>query len=223
MSSPVFLEIPGDRHIMVVADGLGGHPNGDLATKAVLQTFQRSGNRLVDDRSLQNVIGNCKKAVNRMVEKGRGLLGLGATMAGIVIGNGGDVTAFNCGDCRVYHLSGGDFRRVTKDHSYVQQLFEKGEITQEAMRFHPRKNIVTSCLVGDLDRKTPDFFSCRLPVSRGDRFLICSDGVWESMDTAEIAGIIIENSIGQAANALVQKVIENGACDNYTLILAEIQ
>lgn len=222
MSSPQYREIPGDRHVMVVSDGLDGHPNGDLASKAVLETFQRSGNRLVDDRSLQNVMGNCKKAVNRIVEQGRGLFGVGATVAGIVIGNGHGVAAFNCGDCRVYRLSGGRFTRVTKNHSVVQELFEKGDITEDEMRHHPHKHIVTSCLVGDLDRKVPEFFSCKVPVSRGDRFLIASDGTWEAVDTAELAGIIGESSIRDAANVLSKKVIENGASDNYTFIIAEI-
>ena len=223
MSSPVYTEVPGTSHILVVSDGLGGHAGGQTATKAVLETFKRNGNRLVHDRSLLNVIGSCKTALNRIVRNGRGLLGLGATTAGIVIGNGHGITVFNCGDCRVYRLSGGDFKRITRDHSFVQQLFEQGEITEEAMKFHARKNLVTSALVGDLDRKVPEFFSRKVPVSRGDRFLICSDGVWESMDTAELAGIIGGDTVQKAANVLVRKVMENGASDNYTFIIAEIQ
>jgi len=223
MGSPAFSEIPGNGHIIVVADGLGGHADGELATKAVLETFMWSGDRLVDARSLADVLGDCKKALDAMVEKGRGVLGLGATVAGIVIGNGSEITAFNCGDCRVYHFANGYLKRVTKDHSLVQQLLDRGDITEDELRFHPRKNILTSGLVGDLNRRAPKFFSCKVPVSRWDRFLICSDGVWESMSARELGGIIGEGAIQDAANALAQKVMKNGASDNYTFIIAEIQ
>ena len=219
MISPVLSEDPGDKHTLIVVDGLGGHVGGELATRTVLEAFRRNRNRLVDDRSLLDVIGRCKNALNRKVKTDPELFSLGATTAGVVIGHG--ITAFNCGDCRVYHISENSLRRVTQDHSIVQELFEQGEIAEEDIRHHPHKNIVTSCLVGNLDSESPEVFMCDVSVKSGDRFLICSDGVWESIDGAELSRIMAHHPIEEAANMLAQKVMEYGARDNVTFIMAE--
>ena len=222
MTTAAFAALNGEKHTLIVADGLGGHVGGELATRTVLEEFRRNRNHLVDSPSLLDVIGKCKSALNRKVKTDPGLFGLGATTAGIVFGNGHGVTAFNCGDCRVYHISNSNLRRVTRDHSVVQELFEQGDITEEDMRHHPHKNIVTSCLVGNLDRESPEVFTCGVAVKSGDRFLVCSDGVWESIDGVELSEIIAQHPIQEAANVLAQKVMEYGARDNVTFIMAEI-
>lgn len=222
MTTTAFAAMNGDKHTLIVVDGLGGHVGGELATRTVLEAFKRNRNRLVDNRSLIDVIGKCKSALNRKVKTDSDLFSLGATTAGIVISNDHGITAFNCGDCRVYHMSDGNLRRVTKDHSVVQELFEQGEITEEDIRHHPHKNIVTSCLVGNLERKAPNVFTCEVLVESGERLLICSDGVWESIDGAELSGIIAQHPIQEAAIILAEKVMEYGARDNVTFIIAEI-
>ena len=88
MSSPVLTELNGDQHVLVVADGLGGHVGGEKATQTVLKTFRRNQDRLVDNSSLLDVIGKCKAALNRKVKTNQGLYGFGSTTAGIIIGNG---------------------------------------------------------------------------------------------------------------------------------------
>ena len=222
MTTPAHSPLNGDKHTLIVVDGLGGYVGGELATRTVLEVFRRNRNLLVDDRSLLDVIGICKSALNRKVKTDSDLFSLGATTAGIIIGNGDGITAFNCGDCRVYHMSDGNLRRVTKDHSVVQELFEQGEIAEEDIRHHPHKNIVTSCLVGNLDSESPEVFTCEVVVKSGDRFLVCSDGVWESIDGAELSDIIAQHPIEEAATILAQKVMEYGARDNVTFIIAEI-
>jgi protein phosphatase len=222
MTTAAFAALNGDKHTLIVVDGLGGHVGGELATRTVLEAFRRNSNRLMDDLSLLDLIGKCKSDLNRKVKADPDLFSLGATTAGIIIGNGHGITAFNCGDCRVYHMSDGILRRVTRDHSVVQQLFEQGEIGEEDIMHHPHKNIVTSCLVGNLDSESPEVFTCDVAVKSGDRFLVCSDGVWEIMDGTELNGIIAQHPIQEAANVLAQKVMEYGARDNVTFIIAEI-
>jgi len=109
-----------------------------------------------------------------------------------------------------------------RDHSVVQELFERGEIAEEDIRHHPHKHLVTSCLVGNLDRKAPNVFTCEVPAHKGDRFFVCSDGVWESIDGAELSEIIAWHQIEEAATILAKKVMEYGARDNVTFIMAEI-
>ena len=111
---------------------------------------------------------------------------------------------------------------MTKDHSIVQELVDKGSISKEQMRFHPNKNIVTSTIIGDLFGPPPMVNAAEQQLALSERYLICSDGVWENFDDLELQKILSHQSIEKSAAELGREVVNNGAADNYTLIILEI-
>lgn len=222
MIQPECTELTGERHLYIVADGLGGHSRGDLASRTVVELFGKEQKSIRDEESLLAIIGLAKDTLNRMAGADFLLFGLGTTIAGLII-DGTGALIFNCGDCRVYRLIAGmGMERLTKDHSLVEDLVDQGIITERQVRFHPNKNIVTSMIAGDLLGLAPQVFTARSECHPGEKYLICSDGVWENFDSAEMERIVSLHSLEDGAKRLPERILETGARDNFTFILIEI-
>lgn len=222
MAEPECAEFSGTKHLFIVADGLGGHSRGDLASRTVLELFSKKRDQICDEESLLNVIGLAKSSLDFLARDDFSLFGLGTTIAGLSI-EAGRLLIFNCGDCRVYRLSvDNSMARLTKDHSLVQELVDRGDITEDHMRFHPNKNIVTSTITGDLLGAEPRVYTTLGNCRPGEKYLICSDGVWENFDSSEIEQILSLPLLRDCARRLVKHIVKNGAQDNFTLILIEI-
>ena len=126
----------------------------------------------------------------------------------------------NVGDSRAYVLRQGRLRQVSKDHSFVQDLVDQGQITKEEARNHPRRNIVTRALGIEPDVRVD---SAKLPLIKGDRFLLCSDGLVDEIDDEHIEEILNQHTETQtAADALLQAANDNGGRDNITVIVADV-
>jgi len=155
MDEPEQCELDFSQHpvLLAVVDGMGGHEGGALAARIVCDTLTEKTDKRdlfgynldvnKDERILHRLFAEAAIRMRAEVSQNPQFSEMGAVVGGILLREK-SVLAFNCGDCRVYRFSGGNLERVTRDHSTVQELFEQEEISEEEMRNHPRKNIITS-------------------------------------------------------------------------------
>jgi PPM family protein phosphatase len=210
------------EHACVVADGMGGHAAGEVASqlvaKMVADTFAA---RLVDVSELPSFISSLNAEVQR-VGQANDTPGMGTTVVGVVIAENGDATSavvFHVGDSRCYRLAGGIMTQLTVDHSHVEELVRAGMITSEEARTHPLRNVVTRALGAD-ERVEADFYvlpdqSCRL--------LLCSDGLSGEIHDDRIWDVLTNTpDPSVAADALIQSVLEGPARDNVTAIVIDV-
>ncbi|MCL5022331.1 MAG: protein phosphatase 2C domain-containing protein [Nitrospirae bacterium] len=210
-----------ERQIYVVADGMGGHRKGEIASKTVLSVFRKNYRDIGNAAGLRETLRHAKEELDKVVEKERASYGLGTTVTGLVLAGSRGIV-FNCGDSRTYRRREGRTERITKDHSLVQRLFEDGIISEEEMRTDPRKNIITSAVIGDLSGEPPEAEIQEVRIGAGERFLLCSDGVWESMNGDELGACFSMSKLEEGAECLLGKTLARGARDNLSIIALEI-
>jgi len=210
----------GDRLIYIVADGMGGHQKGEVASKTVLNIFKEKNDRVVKEQ-IMDIMRLAKESLNKIAEIDGQSLGLGTTISGMSLSDV-DAFVFNCGDSRVYRLKDREIERITRDDSVVQELADAGIITEDEMRTHPQKNILTSSVIGDLRSDLPTFSVGQLRVKKGEVFLLCTDGVWESMSHSNVDDCLSGKDLKETVTRLAEKTIESGARDNFSIIALEI-
>ena len=207
--------------IYAVADGMGGHGSGDVASRLAVEVLARSvmlrplfteAVLLALDEA-NRVIVEHEGPANRMGTTVTGLAGL-ETM-------GGDrLMVFNVGDSRVYRLAVGRIEQLTVDHSEVQELVVAGVLTPEQARTHPRRNVVTRALGGGPDLVADHWL---LPATGGARFLICSDGLFGELPDEAMAPLLAIADPQQAAASLVAAANDAGGHDNITALVVDIE
>lgn len=208
--------------VFAVADGMGGHLAGDLASAAVATRLaERDGLAPIEPSDVTDAL---RAAVEDMRE-GLGITdnGTGTTVSGVAIAEREEKLAwlvFNIGDSRVYRLEQGVLEQLTRDHSVVQELMDAGHITSEEADVHPHSNIITRA-VGFHEDPVPDF---RLIALRaGARFLICSDGLTKELTNYGIRHFLLANpKPADAAQQLVEAALGNGGRDNVTVIVIDV-
>lgn len=209
-------------HVWAVADGMGGHAAGDVASRLateVLATIDRPG------LSLEDVEGAILLANARIVGHGTAdpaAAGLGTTLAAVaevVIGGVRHWAVVNVGDSRVYRVDAGRLARATIDHSEVEELVMAGFITDEQARTHPARNVITRSL-GSVPPPRVDVWV--LPQTAGERFLICSDGVHGELTDPEIADALLDRDAPEAVDTLVARALAHGGRDNLTAVLVDV-
>lgn len=210
----------------LVADGMGGHSFGDRASQSVVATFAAAaagGDWLTPDRVVQT-IHSSNSAVVAMTE-GDDESVSGTTLAGLALVRSETAhhwMAFNVGDSRVYSWDGRKLEQVTVDHSAVQELLDRGQITAIEASEHPHRNVVTRAIgVGDI--VDPDIWL--LPVSGSRLFVVCSDGLTKELDDDRIAGILatgfqVKDGLS-LAERLVDAAVAAGGSDNVTVVIVE--
>jgi serine/threonine protein phosphatase PrpC len=211
-----------DSPIFAVADGMGGHSAGDLASKAVVTRLaEASTTDFVATDVVEIALGQASSDID-VVSVGNDL-GVGTTATGAVLTMFEDnpyFAVFNVGDSRVYAFEGGRLHQVTVDHSVVQEMVDAGMITREQAERHPSSNVITRA-VGFGAAPAADFWL--VPLSAGFRLLICSDGLTKEV---EDAGILSRLSAGrpasETAEALVADALAAGGRDNVTIVLVDV-
>ena len=207
------------RQIYVVADGMGGHKRGEVASKTVLQVIKKRYQDIRKAGDISRIMLSSKEALNTIARDDGNNYGMGTTVSGILLADK-EAFLFNCGDSRVYRLQGGSLEKLTRDHSVVQELFEFGTITEDEMRFHPKKNILTSAVIADLRDSPPDFDVRTLSISADSTFLICTDGLWESVKRQEMEGCFIDQEI--TLQCLFERAVSAGGRDNISAIVLRV-
>jgi serine/threonine protein phosphatase PrpC len=235
--------------VYVVADGMGGHEAGEVASKIAVERIRADLDveGLPKASTVVDSISNANRDIFRAAIANPGQAGMGTTVTAIAVigddlaGRGapnldvnddGKMTPIraaeptealvlaNVGDSRTYLLRHGRLRRVTVDHSYVQELVSTGHISEDEARTHPRRNIITRALGIEPDVKV-DWWT--LPLIRGDRFLLCSDGLVDEVADPDILETITTLKDPQeAAERLVDQANEAGGRDNITVIVVDV-
>ena len=220
MTDAECLESGGTKSVYCVADGMGGHLKGELASRTVLEVIRTSYTRAETAEDIRDVLSSAKKELDNIARADRESHGLGSTVSGMMLIKDRAIV-FNCGDSRVYSTGGESLRKLTRDHSVVQELVDAGIISEDDMRTHPKKNIITSSLMGDLNERLPEMYFKEIRPEKHQRFLLCTDGVWESMSAAQMEKCVAAKELKDAAYCLFDRTMENGATDNLSFILLE--
>lgn len=226
-------ESPNEYFLAVVCDGMGGMAGGKIAAKLAVKTFlDRFGffynERKCDTdnitafdikRIFSNSVYSTNKAVCDRASAEEGLHGMGSTLTSAFIYNGSLYTA-NVGDSRIYLLRGEDIIQITRDNSYVQELVDKGIISENDARVHPHRNLITKALGASLEIE-PDFTSMLL--EEGDVILLCTDGLTNAVSDDLIRDTVrCDGEYEEKLTHLITYANENSGEDNVTAVLIKI-
>jgi len=208
--------------LLVVADGMGGLPAGELASEilvralAVVDDMPDTGEPLQD---LIAALGTANERIEAAVADDDARDGMGTTVTALLL-SGDRMAALNVGDSRCYLSRGGELTQLTRDDTYVQALVDQGVLTPDDARRHPQRALVTQAVQGGVFRPAGRM----VPIQAGDRYLLCSDGLSDYVEDAVIAVTLRDNPDRETCAAeLVQRTLEAGAPDNVTVIVADIE
>lgn len=222
-----YLKKDGDGPVIaIVCDGMGGARAGNVASSLAVETASAYLEELGREELLRDPGGHLTQAAvlaNEAVFLRAGLdeecRGMGTTMVCAVV-SGGKADILNVGDSRAYHISGEGITRVTRDHSVVEDLLRRGEITPEEARTHPKKNLITRCL-GTECEVDPDLYELKL--KPGDRLLLCTDGLSNVLTDQEMLYEVVHGGSGETCcQRMLDIALDRGAPDNVTVVLIEI-
>jgi PPM family protein phosphatase len=207
--------------LFLVADGMGGHQAGEIASATVVDEFARlAGRTSLSIHEVQDALRTARSRVDALPDGGGA--GAGTTLAGVAIADvegEGYWLAVNLGDSRTYRLSEGVLEQVSVDHSVVQELIDAGQLDAASAARDSRRNVITRAIGAGSDSEA-DFWL--LPAEEGDRVLICSDGLPTELDDARIDAILRSETHPQAAaDALVRAAVDAGGRDNVTAIVVD--
>ncbi|MGM1028580.1 MAG: PP2C family protein-serine/threonine phosphatase [Actinomycetota bacterium] len=207
--------------VFAVADGMGGHSHGDLASKAVAD--QLGGLGSLETVEPIDVVEALRRATDEIEKLGDGEGAAGTTVTGCAFAmheGAPHFAVFNVGDSRTYAMLGERLTRITIDHSVVQELIDAGLLTEEEAETHPEANVVTRGVGAGID-PVPDYFL--LPIMPQLRLLVCSDGLTKEVHDIDIERILWEHDEpAAAASALVSAALDNGGRDNVTVIVVDV-
>ena len=209
-------------NLFIVADGMGGHKAGDVASREAIERFVKYActTHMSDPANILDAgIISVNKDIFDMANSNRDYSGMGTTfVAASLVEN--HVYIANVGDSRLY-LIGRDIRQITRDHSLVEDMVRMGVLEREEARTHYKKNVITKAIgVADDKTSTPDIFE--IEVENGDKLLLCSDGLTNMVEDYDIKKIVKDNdSFEDAVRELIKQANENGGKDNISAILIE--
>ncbi|MFP7761836.1 Stp1/IreP family PP2C-type Ser/Thr phosphatase [Marisediminicola sp. LYQ85] len=210
--------------LFVVADGMGGHAGGDVASamavKRIIETDTAYSSAQDAEFALQSALLAANSLLAETVFEHQELTGMGTTVSAI-LRVGDQVALAHIGDSRVYRWRAGELEQITADHTFVQRLVDSGRITPEEAAVHPRRSVLMRVL-GDVDA-APEIDTTILDVRPGDRWMLCSDGLSSYVSDDKILAVL--DSVADATEAsdrLVKESLDNGAPDNVTVVLVDI-
>ena len=209
-------------NLFAVADGMGGHEAGEVASRICVETLAAGVKEVQDDltaEDLQHLMVRADEAI-REASGARA----GTTLAGVAIvreHQGLYWMVFNVGDSRVYRLSEDEFSQVSVDHSEVQEMVDRGFISQAEAQHHPRRHVITRAL-GTGEAPDADFWM--LPVHDGDRLMICSDGLTTEVEDERIRQELQSRHTAQdAVDGLIGLALRGGGRDNITVVVVDVE
>ena len=204
--------------LFVVADGMGGHNAGDVASEVAVNTLAALAPTIPDVDLLGRAVESANHAVITESQKA-GRNGMGTTITACVVQDE-KIAIAHVGDSRAYLLHTGKLQQITRDHSWVADMVEQGQLTPEEARVHPNRSVITRALGSD-PYMQPDLYE--VTASEGDRLLLCSDGLTGMVDDGSIQSMLARIRDPQrCAAALVNEAIANGGSDNITVIVVDI-
>ncbi|HEY8176282.1 MAG TPA: Stp1/IreP family PP2C-type Ser/Thr phosphatase [Gemmatimonadaceae bacterium] len=215
----------GMRGIFIVADGMGGHAAGEVASEMAVQIVLRELKDVTDvtDGAVTKVLAEALRLANRAIHD-RTITevdkqGMGTTASVLVLADSRYLIG-QVGDSRVYLLRDGALKQLTKDHSYVQEQVDLGNLTPEQARYHPYSNVITRC-VGASPEVEPDLYAGE--ARTGDVFLVASDGLTGMVDDRRLAQLLMSRAEPERkVQALISEANGRGGLDNITAIVVHV-
>ncbi len=203
--------------LIVVADGMGGHSAGEVASRlavdVVTRAYYEDGG---DARSaLEKAFHEANREIHKAAENDASKNGMGTTCTALVLQNGTAISA-HVGDSRLYLIRQGSIYLMTEDHSAVMEMVKAGLITLEQARHHPEKNVILRAM-GSHPEVEVTTWQEPFPVKAGDRFLLCSDGLYDLVEDEEIKSIVMLSAPQTACESLIALAKERGGHDNITV------
>lgn len=203
--------------LFAVADGMGGHQGGEVASSLALETLKQIAEE--PEGELAGVVQEANRVVFRKASEDPGLAGMGTTLTA-VLSDGEVLRLAHVGDSRAYLLRDGELKRITKDHTIVERLVEEGRITEREAEIHPQRSILTRALGVDEEIQVDED---TIEVTPGDRLLLCSDGLTGMVSEEDIERILRESAEPQeASEQLVDAANEAGGQDNITAVVIDV-
>ncbi|MBB1036679.1 serine/threonine-protein phosphatase, partial [Dietzia natronolimnaea] len=206
--------------VLVLADGMGGHAAGELASQIMVATLAK----LDEDQPGSDLAGALSRAMHEgnqaiaaHVEAHPEAEGMGCTLTALLF-DGRRMGLLHVGDSRAYLLRDDVLTQITKDDTFVQSLVDRGELTAEEAHVHPRRSLILKALTGDPVEPTTAVREARV----GDRYLLCSDGLSDPVSAETIAETLGTGSADAAAERLVQLALRSGGPDNVTVVVADV-
>jgi serine/threonine protein phosphatase PrpC len=212
--------------LAVVADGMGGRSGGRKASDQVMMTAKQLFERFdPNTEDAAAILAQIIKEAHLVIK----LTAISSeqephsTLAAFIINAGGDCHWAHTGDSRIYYYRGATFIKRTKDHSSVQALVDKGEITDDEAAVHPQSNILMGCLGTENDPPVDQHFISKLRA--GDALMVCSDGVWHYFKNSEIGSVLSTLSAREAAEFLIEKARSRarGGGDNLSIVVVKLE
>ncbi len=202
----------------VVADGMGGAQAGEVASQMLVETVKDflSETPPYNEQILSQAILLANGKILNLARRNANYLGMGTTATILSLDDRKGYFA-HVGDSRIYRLRNNFLEQLTEDHSYVETLVRRGEITPEEARVHPMKNVLTQA-VGVVENISVD--TANFPVESGDTFLLCTDGLTNMVDDQNIAKIL--QSASNPADALIDAALKAGGRDNISVIVVGV-
>lgn len=207
-----------DRGLWAVADGMGGHDAGDVASSKVAEALLRLPIVYGLDNLVEAAVAALRRVNQELIEMGgptESRRTIGSTVVGLAIAND-QFRCFWAGDSRAYRIRDGQIIQLSRDHSMVQDLVDAGLLDPEDAHNHPNANVITRA-VGVVEELRIDTVSG--DAKPGDRFLLASDGLTRLVDDAELVAILTSDSPAAAADRLIETALSRGAPDNVTMII----
>jgi serine/threonine protein phosphatase PrpC len=212
--------------LVAVADGMGGHAGGEVASKIAITSVKALSNVLndpsLDDESREDLLLNISFSIDHEIAEvanaDRSLQGMGTTLTALHL-NGDNVELLHIGDSRCYQWQGKKLTQLSYDHTVMQELLDQGRLTPDEVFTHPQRSLLTQALIGD---SGIDPILHLYPAKVGDRFLLCSDGLSSVLSEHEISLVIKKSQPSEVVDQLLDAVLEKGAPDNVTILWVEI-
>jgi protein phosphatase len=208
--------------VFVIADGMGGAQAGEVASKAAAESFERELPQAPPERVLEETIEAANRTIHELARRDPGLAGMGTTTTALIVDLEGEAVAIgHVGDSRAYRFRAGKLERLTRDHSLVEEMRRKGQLTDAQAEDHPQRSIITRALGPEpavqVDVQT-------VPAQPGDVFLICSDGLTTMLDEDHVARLLARaSSMDAAVRALVDEANRAGGRDNITVVAFRLE
>ena len=212
--------------LLAVADGMGGHAGGEVASQIAIKTLATMVPVLtasdIDTDSIEDLLLNSLHTIDGEISRVAGdeieLRGMGTTLTALLIRDG-RVALLHVGDSRCYRLRGNTFEQLTHDHTVLQELLDSGTISMSEAADHPQRSMLTQVLMGE-GSIAPVLMVYE--VNSKDRFLLCSDGLSSVLTEKEIKSLLKKSNRDEAVEALVEATYVNGAPDNVTVVVADV-
>ena len=228
-------DIDPEHQVFVVADGMGGHSHGEIASKLAVEAIREFVERTTDDDStlpfdldpqlgrhgnrLRAAIRVAHDRVLRAIRQDASLHGMGTTVVGLLL-DGDSAAIAHVGDSRAYRLRDGNLELLTQDHTWVNEQVVAGFLSEEQARAHPLKNVVTRALGGEAE---VEIDVREWPTRSGDVFLLCSDGLTTMLTDDEILSRLkASDRLEEACNRLVRDANARGGYDNVSVVLVRV-